>query len=137
MQDFQGIRYLQQGAGDPVIVWAHGWGQSHAAFLPLAESLNTIGTHVLVDLPGFGASAAPDDVWGTEDYADRMAKLISAVTDAPIIWVGHSFGCRVGLQLAAKYPDLVSKLCLVAGAGLPRKKPFLTKVYFKTRIAVY
>jgi pimeloyl-ACP methyl ester carboxylesterase len=33
--------------------------------------------------------------------------------------VAHSFGCRVGLQLAARYPELIDGLFLVAAPGLP------------------
>ncbi|MCD8497675.1 MAG: alpha/beta hydrolase [Alphaproteobacteria bacterium] len=114
----------------PVILWAHGWGHSHEAFMPLAESLVRLGKHVLIDFPGFGQSPKPDADWATEDYADAMAAWIKEQGIGPVIWVGHSFGGRVGIQLAARHPDLIKAMCLIAGAGLKRKRPPLKKSLF-------
>ena len=80
------------------------------------------GGSVLLDLPGFGASPPPPDAWGTEDYADAVAEFLAARPAGRLIWIGHSFGCRVGLQLAARHPGLVDGLFLIAAAGLPRTR---------------
>lgn len=122
---------------DPLVVWGHGWGQSRAAFRALAQGLAPLGKHILIDFPGFGESPAPATSWGTDDYADETARFIRKQTDKPIIWIGHSFGCRVGLQLAARHPDLIAGMALIAAAGLKRKRPLWQKMYFKIRIAVY
>ena len=50
---------------------------------------------------------------------------------------GHSFGCRVGLRLAKRHPDLIKGMCLIAGAGLPRKRSLWNKVYFGARIYLF
>lgn len=125
------------GADTPVIFWGHGWGQNHHAFMPLAESLGKLGTHRILDLPGFGSSSRPDEDWSTEDYADAIAEHIKSSASEPVIWAGHSFGCRVGIRLASKYPDLVKGLILIAGAGLKRKRHPLKSLYFKLRIYTY
>lgn len=119
------------------VFWGHGWGQTHHAMLPLAESLAKIGDHTLVDFQGFGQSPAPSEAWDSGDYAEAMADYIRTQTDQKIFWVGHSFGCRVGLELAARHPDLVSGMCLIAAAGLKRKRSPFKKAYFKARIALY
>lgn len=126
------------GASGPVFVWAHGWGQNHQGLAELAAVFRARGRHLLVDFPGFGASPPPSDSWGTKDYADYMAEFIRQ--QAPgnrVIWIGHSFGCRVGLQMAARHPDLISGLFLIAAAGLPRKLPLFKKYYFRGRIRLY
>jgi pimeloyl-ACP methyl ester carboxylesterase len=129
------------GTGSAPVFWGHGWGQTHGAFLPLAQSLAGMGRHVLVDFPGFGKSPLPPDhhgdVWGTAEYADALAALIRAQGCGPVIWVGHSFGCRVGIQLAARHPELVRGLFLIAAAGLPRVTNPLRRAYFKARIRLY
>ncbi|MCB1650802.1 MAG: alpha/beta hydrolase [Alphaproteobacteria bacterium] len=129
----------KSGEGPRAIFWGHGWGQDHRAFEPLAESLSRLGRHVVLDFPGFGTSPEPQAIWGTEDYADAMADFIRAQTGEgeKIIWCGHSFGGRVGVQLAARHPDLVAGLFLVAAAGLPRKRPLWQKLYFKGRVALF
>ncbi|MCD8562788.1 MAG: alpha/beta hydrolase [Alphaproteobacteria bacterium] len=121
----------------PVILWGHGWGQSHEAFQPLAESLSRQGKHILIDFPGFGKSSQPDADWSTEDYADALALWIREQNLPPVLWVGHSFGGRVGIQLAARHPELVKGLFLIAGAGLKRQRPPLKKAYFWLRVRLF
>jgi pimeloyl-ACP methyl ester carboxylesterase len=104
------------------LLWGHGWGHSHAALLPLAQAMRRSAQSWLVDFPGFGASPPPPAAWGTEDYADAMAEWIDGMPPGRRLWVGHSFGCRVGLQLAARHPRAVDGLFLVAAAGLPRQR---------------
>jgi pimeloyl-ACP methyl ester carboxylesterase len=106
-------------AAAPLVVWAHGWGHSHANMLPLAQAMPHATRSVLLDLPGFGNSPPPPAAWGTADYADAVAAWLAGVAAKPGVWVAHSFGCRVGLQLAARHPGLVDGLFLIAAAGLP------------------
>lgn len=119
------------------IYWGHGWGQSHLAFMPLAESLKQYGQHIVLDFPGFGQSPRPAENWDTAAYADAIAAHLKAAGSPPIIWISHSFGGRVGVQLASRHPELVKGLVLIAGAGLKRKRPPLKSLYFKGRIALY
>ena len=106
-------------AMQPLLIWAHGWGHTHQNMLPLADAMRRRARSVLLDLPGFGASPPPPGVWGTADYADAAAEWLASTPAGRRIWVGHSFGCRVGLQLAARHPELVDGLFLIAAAGLP------------------
>jgi pimeloyl-ACP methyl ester carboxylesterase len=132
------IFYTVRGAAEkPTLFWAHGWGQDHHAFEQMIASLEQAGRHVAIDFPGFGRSPPPASAWGTENYADAMAARIKESGAGKVIWIGHSFGCRVGLQLAARHPDLVAGLFLIAAAGLKRKRPLPQKIYFKTRVAVF
>ena len=109
------------GPEDCIFIWAHGWAQSHRDLLPLAESLNKLGRHYLIDLPGFGDSPRPEDTWGTDQYADFLADWLNTLPAVPKIWIGHSFGCRIGIRLAVDYSQLVNALFLIAAPGLPRK----------------
>jgi pimeloyl-ACP methyl ester carboxylesterase len=118
-------------------IWAHGWGQDHRVFVPLATALARRGTHSLVDFPGFGESPPPPASWSTADYADAMADWLATLPRAKRIWIGHSFGCRVGLQLAARHPDAIDGLFLVAAAGLQRTRTPLQRLKIKLRVAAY
>jgi len=122
---------------EPIIIWAHGWGQDHRAFLPVMESLKPLGNHYMLDLPGFGQSSQPPEDWDVQSYADFVAEWLKSQNFPPVIWIGHSFGCRVGLRIAAKYPDKIQKLILIAGAGLKRKRPLHKKIYFYCRIKLF
>jgi pimeloyl-ACP methyl ester carboxylesterase len=95
---------------------------------PLAQAMRQRADSWLVDLPGFGASPIPPAAWGTEDYADAMAEWLAGLPPARRIWVGHSFGCRVGLQLAARHPEAIGALFLIAAAGLPPHRSLAARV---------
>ncbi len=132
------IHYRASGNPDgPTILWAHGWGQSHAAFLPFTQSFQSIAHHITIDFPGFGASPVPHAAWSTADYADAMAEFIKSLKTDTIIWVGHSFGCRVGLQMAINHPDLISGLFLIGGAGLRRKRSLLENISLYSKVYTF
>lgn len=122
---------------EPIIIWAHGWGQDHKAFLPIMESLGAMGNHYMLDFPGFGESSHPPEDWNVQSYADFVSEWLESKDFPPVIWIGHSFGCRVGIRLAAKYPDKIQKLILISGAGLKRKRPLHKKIYFFCRIKLF
>ena len=121
-----------------LIVWGHGWGQDRNVFRPFLTSLPR-PAHLMIDFPGFGQSPPPPETWGTAEYADACAALIK--TEVPghriIVWLGHSFGGRIGIQLAARHPKLLNGLCLVAAAGLPRQRTQMEALRFRSRVAAY
>lgn len=130
------IAITEIGAAQPGelrLVWGHGWGQSAATFLPLAETLKPFAASALVDFPGFGRSPNPPDTWGTADYADLVAEWMARSGPNRLVWIGHSFGGRVGLQIAARHPHLLSGMVLIAAAGLPRQRSFREKLRFQLR----
>jgi pimeloyl-ACP methyl ester carboxylesterase len=125
------------GEGVPHIVWAHGWGQDHAAFLPLARSLERSARHTLIDFPGFGRSPQPPADWDTADYADAIAEWLASEPPGRRVWVGHSFGGRVGLRLAARHPGAVDAMVLVAAAGLKRHRSLPERLRIALRVRAY
>jgi pimeloyl-ACP methyl ester carboxylesterase len=114
--------------GAAQLIWAHGWGHTHQALLPLAQAMRPVADSWLVDLPGFGASPVPPFAWDTADYADAMAEWLTTLPAGRKIWVGHSFGCRVGLQLAARHPQAVEALFLIAAHGLQPHRSLATRL---------
>ncbi|MEQ8965954.1 MAG: alpha/beta hydrolase [Azospirillaceae bacterium] len=104
-------------------VWLHGWGQDRRAFAALADFFTGWGEGLLVDLPGFGETPGPPEPWDTADYADHLAaRLAVAPRPGRRVVIGHSFGGRVAIRLAARHPDSVDALILIAGAGLQRQR---------------
>ena len=111
------------GSTPPSVVALHGWGRTGADFERIVEGLDAVAPH----LPGFGASDAPDTAWGSAEYAELIADAIRPF--APVTIVGHSFGGRVAVRLAAKYPELVRALVLTGVPLLrlaPASKPTLS-----------
>lgn len=138
-KDFK-LETLSKKAGNndlPLIFWAHGWGQTHAGFSQLISALESLAGHIAVDFAGFGESDPPPDNWGTEQYGDAIAAWIKDKNLPPLIWIGHSFGARVGIQIAARHPELIKSMVFIGGAGLKRKRPIHKKIYIYLRIKLF
>lgn len=119
-------------------VWAHGWGQNRKAMAALAQTFAPFGEQILIDFPGFGDAPPPPAPWGTAEYADWARSVIGSEPPGPkTIWVGHSFGCRVGLQFAARHPGIIDRMCLIAGAGLQRRRSAVEQARVTGRIYTY
>ena len=99
------------GSGSPTVLALHGWGRRGNDFAKALDGLSGIAP----DLPGFGASPAPREAIGADAYADTVASILGSF-DRPPVLVGHSFGGRVAVCLAAKNPDRVGNLVLT---GVP------------------
>ena len=100
--------------------------------MALAETLKPFAHSRLLDFPGFGKSPIPSATWGTAEYANAVATWLKSLKLPPVVWIGHSFGGRVGLQLAAQHPQLVKGMVLIASAGLPRQR----SLFERTKLAV-
>ena len=97
------------GTASSRVLALHGWGRSRADLLPVVQGLDAL----VPDLPGFGASPPPPEPWGTEQYAEQLAQVLGGRS---WLLVGHSFGGRVAVQLAARHPSLVAGVVLT---GVP------------------
>ena len=104
------------GDGPPQIIALHGWARSGADFAPILVGCDALALH----LPGFGTTTPPPEVWGSREYAELVA---AALPDGgPFVVVGHSFGGRVAVRLAAANPERVRALVLT-GVPLVRAAP--------------
>ena len=74
-----------------------------------------------MDLPGFGVSGTPQQVWGMIEYAQFVRDFAGVLNLRRFALVGKSFGGRVAILYASKWPETLSHLILVAAAGLEVK----------------
>ena len=105
------------GVGQPRVLALHGWGRRGSDF---SHSLAAIGA-LAMDLPGFGATPPPESAIGAREYASLLLPVLDEFNQPPLL-VGHSFGGRVAVCLAAEHPDRVLGT-LVTGAPLLRLGP--------------
>lgn len=101
----------ERSGARPRVLALHGWRRSRRDFAPVLDGYEALA----VDLPGFGASPPPDEPWGSAEYAAAMVPVLATFDEPPVV-VGHSFGGRVAVQLAARHPELVRALVLT---GVP------------------
>jgi pimeloyl-ACP methyl ester carboxylesterase len=101
------------------VVALHGWGRTRADWTATLRGYDALA----LDLPGFGATPAPDSGWSTSEYAEWVGECLDEVVSSgggrPVL-VGHSFGGRVAVQLAATNPELVRGIVLT---GVPLLRP--------------
>lgn len=109
-------RVYESGSG-PAVVVLHGWGGRIESMSPVLSCLKDL--HVIaIDLPGFGESPLPSATWGTPEYAGFVERVLAEIGVESAHFVGHSFGGKVSLYLAAKGGGLVDKLVLAGSSGL-------------------
>ncbi|HEY9733961.1 MAG TPA: alpha/beta hydrolase [Drouetiella sp.] len=112
------VRYGDKG---DVVLMMHGWGLNLDSMRILGELLGKWNQVIIVDLPGFGKSPKPDADWDTIQYAERMAKYIDEQNISPAHLIGHSFGGRVAIRMASRFPDRVKSVVLINAHGLQRQ----------------
>lgn len=106
----------------------HGLGTTQQIWSLVTDPLASSRRVITLDLPGFGESAPVGTGFDLAEVTERLARALAAhhVT-APFDLVGHSLGGAVALTLAARRPNLVQRLVLVAPAGLQRSRAPLPK----------
>jgi pimeloyl-ACP methyl ester carboxylesterase len=105
-------------AAGPLIVMTHGTGAWSGTWFGTPAMLAAHGWRVAaVDLPPFGFTRLAGDA-ATFDYrraaqARRLALALRALSDDPVVLMGHSFGAGPALEAALREPARVRELVLV------------------------
>ncbi len=110
------------------LVFLHGWGQNIEMMMGVAKPFCKKYNVLILDLPGFGESNEPTEVWSVYDYANMLDELLKKLNIKNPILIGHSFGGKVSLCYAIKYNP--KKIVLLAS---PFKKK-ITKETLKVKI---
>ena len=112
------VRYLSRGTGMPLLL-LHGWGSSLDTFHGLGGDLARLFRVTAFDFPGHGESDLPPGTWHVDDFVDLTLGLMAELGIEKAAVLGHSFGGRVAIKLAAAHPEKVERLMLVDAAGVP------------------
>jgi pimeloyl-ACP methyl ester carboxylesterase len=108
------LAYEVTGASGPLVVLAHGIGDSREAYRFVAPALVAAGYRVAaVDLRGCGESSVG---WASYTRTDIAADLIALVDHlgGPAVLVGHSIAGGGATIAAAKAPSLVTAVVELA-----------------------
>lgn len=117
------LNVVQIGNNGPPLLMLHGWGQSLNSLRPLGQLLSAYRKVYLIDLPGFGASPRPSEDWSTVEYAQRILQYIDDNNIECVDLLGHSFGGRICIRLASRYPNRFGRMVLIDAGGLQRALP--------------
>lgn len=102
------------------LIFLHGWGSNSPLWFSSTTELSEKGYELyFFDLPGFGKSQVPKQAFSLDDYAGVVTKMIEKLTIIKPIVIGHSFGGKIAVRIAAKKTIPLTGLILVDPSGLP------------------
>ncbi|MDP3093249.1 MAG: alpha/beta hydrolase [bacterium] len=110
------------------ILILHGWGRFTGSWTPVKELLEKQGYQVFYPpFPGLDENQPLNSPWTIDDYVEWAKTYADKNGLADFFLLGHSFGGRVSIKFAVKYPEKLKGLILVSAAGIRNKK--ISKVY--------
>lgn len=111
------VRPTPGPARSELVAYLHGLGGSATNFTDLAGLIAMWFPGMAIDLPGFGLSPPPAGFdYSPESYAEVIAAFLAGLGRGPVHLVGNSLGGAVAMLLAARHPQLVRTLTLLAPA---------------------
>ena len=106
-------------SNNKTLVFLHGWGVDSKLWFKIYPELTKKNYSMyFIDLPGFGQSQVPDTVYDVDDYKKIVSEFIKKLGLKNINLIGHSFGGRITIKLAAENPEFLEKIILVDTAGI-------------------
>lgn len=106
--------YDSKGKGPPLI-FVHGSMGSRRTW-DLQLKLSREHRIIVLDLPGHGQSDRLDEPITVKRLADHVAAFAKSLATCPAVFIGHSLGGAICIQLALDSPAIVRALILV-GTG--------------------
>ncbi|MFI5047137.1 MAG: alpha/beta fold hydrolase [Acidimicrobiia bacterium] len=123
LADGRTLGYAEYGApGGAPVVNCHGGLMCRLDVAPAHDDLVRLGARVISpDRPGIGASDRSPGR-STADFAADVAELLDALGIERTAVMGWSFGGQYAIGVAARLPDRVTRLAVIAGC-LPLDDP--------------
>ena len=136
------MHYHEAGSGDRgAVLFVHGsgpgasgWSNFKGNYPLLAER----GYRTIVpDTMGYGYSTKPEDgAFSLDDVAAQYKGLLDALGIDRVTVIGNSQGGAIAITMALNYPDLVTKLVLMAPGGLETRETYMEMEGIKAMIRV-
>ncbi len=121
------LHYHEAGPASPdpggdVVLLLHGGGPGASGWSNFGKNLPVFAGHfrtLLVDMPGFGRSDAPEIKGNYFSFAAlAVAALLDELGIERVHLVGNSLGGGVATRFALNYPDRAGRLVLMGPGGL-------------------
>ena len=127
------LAYEVAGAGDPAMIFVHGWACDRSYFAPQFGHFAANHSVAAIDLRGHGGSSQPGP--GSYDFetlaGDVLAVAGAAGFTSPVV-VAHSLGALIGLVCAAR-PEAIRALVMVDPAPITNEA---AKAFFRESVDV-
>jgi 2-hydroxy-6-oxonona-2,4-dienedioate hydrolase len=116
----------QTNDGSPVI-FVPGLAAPARSMIPTAQLLPPDRRIFAVDLPEHAGRQQSDEPLSLSQYAAITANWVEALRIERAVWVGHSFGAQVLVELAIERPNLVDRLVLVSPTVAPEARTVMSQ----------
>ena len=111
------VNVIEMGEG-PALVFIHGLSGSWQNWLEQIPVFAPSHRVIAMDLPGFGHSPMPAEKISISGYGRIVDELLDKLDVERADVIGNSMGGFIGAELAIAFSVRVSRLALVAAAGL-------------------
>ena len=123
MREFvrEGVRlaHLEDGTGEPALIFVHGWCCDHTYFAPQHEYFRSSHRVVSIDQRGFGASDRPEQIYSIEGWADDIVWIAEQLEIERAVVIGHSMAGAIALAAAANHAERICGAVLCDPAVVP------------------
>lgn len=114
------VHFDKKGMGDPIVLIHNIYpGADHHEFDHNIDQLARQFTVYAIDLLGFGQSDAPRLKYTADTYIRLLEDFLSEVVKTPAIVVSAGLTCAYITEIAARRPELFSRLVFIC----PRSEP--------------
>lgn len=103
----------------PVVLCVHGWPELWYSWRHQISALSASGYRVAaMDVRGYGASSKPHPIaaYSMRNLAADVAAVARALSDEPVVLVGHDWGAPIVWNTSLLHEDLIGA---VAGLSVP------------------
>ncbi len=117
------IAYSEGGKGEALVL-VHGFGASSDNWNRMAGRLTKKYRVIAPDMPGWGQSTRIDSVsYAYPQQVERLHQFLGALGLRRVHLIGHSMGGFISSAYAARYPEEVITLGLIAPHGIAEPQP--------------
>ena len=110
------LHVTEIGVGEPALVFLHYWGGSSRTWREVINRLGGAPHAIAVDQRGWGDSVATDGRYDLAAMADDAEAVARALGLGRYVLVGHSMGGKVAQIVAARRPEELAGIALIAPA---------------------
>lgn len=114
------LHYFELGRGQNILFF-HGGRLQALTHQNILSKLSKKYHVIAPDIPGYGESSTPKELWSFKDYAQFFDKFLERINVKEVIIIGYSLGGGVAYNLA-NISSRVKKLILIDSAGIEKTK---------------
>ncbi len=101
------ISYETYGAGEPTLVFVHGWSCDSRYWREQIPCFSRNNRVVLIDIAGHGHSGLDRSRYTMKAFGEDVQSVVDVIGGGSVILIGHSMGGSVIAEAARLMPDRV------------------------------